>query len=58
MDLEAGPRSDDGGRVAVMRAPGGSKNHTDKRKGQGSDEGRDEVVVETIIQLSSVGRHG
>lgn len=56
MDLEAGPRSDDGGRVAVMRAPGGDEIHTDKRKGKGSNEGKDEVVVETIIQVSSAGK--
>ena len=56
MDLEAGPRGDDGGRMAVMRTPGGNNGYMNKKNGNGSEEGKDEVVVETVIQVSSAGR--
>lgn len=55
-DLEAGPKGDSGGRVAAMRAPGGNQNHKDNKNGSGSEAGKDEVVVETVIQVSSAGR--
>lgn len=61
LDIEAGSGGEQAGRLAVMRAPGGNNgsrhddNHNDN-KNKNNDEAKDElVVVETMIQVSSVG---